>query len=396
MNEEKITALAKAFWAKHKSIKELQNKDFLKLVPIYAEGADGVAYYELWLTDDNSTPSGWVLLSATNKDYPVPCYSTDGEPYSSHFTAEINDDNKVYRFTSSYYALENNGQKIDEYGAMPTYLILPSAAGLNSDGDVTPEEGKHYIRIYDYSTLKENFAVSFYDSSKEDDAKEETERMVNYGKSLANGKTTAPSYLYGFISGFTGKFEQIPANTSSNTTSCWSGCNNNAWLNIYAYWDYNKGKDLLLPTASNGTASYLHRVFPWYADASDPVQMILYNHNNTKCSNGEGLTTLWDVENGSRYAKDLGYNYSMSYRWQAFGYHYLIRNYTVEGIMNWDSPTIFCTSSHAWVAEAFRRDTNTGWNDTELYLYPGWSTTSVDNVWMHWKSGRAGVKIKIN
>src|SRR4051812_6655064 len=121
VNAKKIIAVTKEFFAINQQSKEFKNKKPFHIQPIYAYGIDGVAYYEIWFTEDNKAPKGWILISATDKDFPLVNFS-QGIPYSSHMLNESNKDNKIYRFGVSYYAMEKNGQKVADYGKMPSFI----------------------------------------------------------------------------------------------------------------------------------------------------------------------------------------------------------------------------------------------------------------------------------
>jgi hypothetical protein len=53
---EKIISVTNEFFAINKQTEEFKNKKPVRLQPIYAYGIDGVAYYEVWFTEDNRTP----------------------------------------------------------------------------------------------------------------------------------------------------------------------------------------------------------------------------------------------------------------------------------------------------------------------------------------------------
>jgi hypothetical protein len=74
-NAQKIIAVTKEFFVINQQTKEFKNKKPFHIQPIYAYGIDGVAYYEIWFTEDRKTPKGWILISATDKDYPLVNFS---------------------------------------------------------------------------------------------------------------------------------------------------------------------------------------------------------------------------------------------------------------------------------------------------------------------------------
>src|SRR5437868_10608605 len=82
-NEAKVISVINEFLLINKTMKEFNGKTPCRIQPIYAYGIDGVAYYEVWFTEDNKTAKGWVLVSTTDKDYHLVNFS-QGIPYSSH------------------------------------------------------------------------------------------------------------------------------------------------------------------------------------------------------------------------------------------------------------------------------------------------------------------------
>src|SRR4030095_10437188 len=64
-NEAKVISVINEFSLINKTMKKLKEKPPCRIQPIYAYGIDGVAYYEVWFTEDNKTAQGWVLVSAT-------------------------------------------------------------------------------------------------------------------------------------------------------------------------------------------------------------------------------------------------------------------------------------------------------------------------------------------
>jgi len=120
-NADKIISVTNEFMLINKKTKEFSNNKPFRIQPIYSYGVEGDAYYEVWFTEDNKNVQGWILISATERDYPLVNFS-QGIPYSSRMLNESTKNNKIYRFGASYYAMEKDGQKVADYGKMPTYI----------------------------------------------------------------------------------------------------------------------------------------------------------------------------------------------------------------------------------------------------------------------------------
>ena len=210
-NSAKIIAVTNEFMLLNKSTKEFSSKNPCHIQPVYAYGIDGIAYYEVWFTENNTTVQGWILISATNKDYPLVNFS-QGIPYSLHLVKNDNSlDNKVYRFGVSYYALEKNGQKVADYGKIPPYVLNSdvdkSFSGLGNSNDQQAEsnnpvdlvEGVDYFKVSDYESLKQLFPKSYYSAKRADIAKSMEARLFplqGHGEGIKRD-----GYQYRWVSG---------------------------------------------------------------------------------------------------------------------------------------------------------------------------------------------------
>ena len=410
---EKIISVTNEFFGINRQTKEFESKKPSRIQPIYAYGIDGVAYYEIWFTEDNKTPQGWILISATDKDYPLVNFS-QGIPYSSHMLNESNQSNKIYRFGVSYYAMEKGGQKIAEYGKMPTY-IANSGSELEGGGtedskdpgkgskkiEAEPKEGKDYSVVTSYESLKQLYAQNYY-TSKRNSAAQEMDRRIfplsGHGEATrstgGNLKTTS-EYYYRWVPGSKAYYTQIPAYTSVNSFPCWSGCSNNAWASIYGWWDANRSKSALIPTTSTGEASPLYRNTTARRNSVDPVQMYTRSQSGTYCGDGTGWTLFSNVYKGVFYAPSKGYGYYYHYQWcNSGGCSVNLANIITEGIANNYNPVHIGANSHAYVGLGWAQwSDNTDW--TWTYCYPGWSENDNDNVWIWWHDINSATRLDI-
>ena len=412
-NAGKIIAVTNEFFAINQQTEEFKNKKPTRIQPIYAYGVNGLAYYEIWFTEDNKSPQGWILISATDKDYPLVNFS-QGIPYSSHMLTKFNQDNKIYRFGVSYYTMEQNGQKIAEYGKMPSFVAngdreLSGSGSEDSkdpgkgikQGAVEPKEGIDFTVVQDYESLKQLYSKQYYSPKRGFSAQEMQKRifpMNGHGeafKKLGGNLKPAGYYYYRWVPGYKAYYTQIPAYTSSNGFPCWSGCSNNAWASIYAWWDANRGKANLITTTSTWEPSPLYRNTAARRQVVDPVQMYIRSLSSTYCGSGTGWTAFSNVYKGVFYAPAKGYGYYYKYYWcNSAGCSVDLANIVTEGIANNYNPVHIGANSHAYVGLGWSQWTdNTDW--TWAYCYPGWSENDNDNVWIWWRDLNSATRLDV-
>ncbi|PSR52714.1 hypothetical protein AHMF7605_03820 [Adhaeribacter arboris] len=412
-NAEKIISVTKEFFTINHQTKEFKNKKPCRIQPIYAYGIDGVAYYEIWFTENNKTPLGWILISATDKDYPLVNFS-QGLPYSSRMLTETNQDNKIYRFGVSYYAMEKNGQKVADYGKMPAFIANADREleGSNSGDSKNPDknarkssveakEGVDYTAVTGYESLKQVYAKNYYSSKRSIAAQEMKRRLFptnGHGEAVKKqgaNLRTAGEYYYRWVPGYSAYYTQIDPGYRYNYFPCWSGCSNNAWTNIYGWWDANRSKSTLIPTTSTGEASPLYRNTYARQDAIDPIQMYIRAISGTYCGDGTGWTLFSDVYKGVYYAPAKGYGYNFSAWWcNSPGCNVNLANIVTEGIANNYTPVHIGANSHAYVGLGWAQwSDNTDW--TWVYCYPGWREDNLDNVWIGWRDLNSATRLDI-
>lgn len=399
-NKENLIGYVNLFYATLGSNEHFSNKKPCFIQPIYAYGIDGVAYYEIWFTEDDKTTKGWLLISTTDKDYPIVNFSM-GIPYSYELL-DSDPSTKVYRFGVTYFTAEKEGQKIGEYGAMPTTFVNPNTAlsggsevntltgyEQHSGTDDEPIEGRDFYTIDSYESLKQVFPTNYYTEQRKSNAKEMQTMLEEQAFSR-------DPYEYHWVGGAKAYFTQIPKNTSPNNYNCASGCNNNAWANVYAWWDRNKGKSNLIPTTSTGETSPLRRDTPQRQAVVDPVQMSVRSHCKTSCSGGDGLTLWRRMNRGYRYAPSKGYGYNYAAQWCELwdGCDSDLANIIVEGIANRREPVVVGAKHHIYVGIGLAQQPNNT-NATWAYCYPGWRENDTQNVWIHWKDFDATTRITI-
>ena len=377
----------------------------IHIQPIFAYGVEGVAYYEVWFAGADKTLQGWVLISATDKDYPIVNFS-HGTPYSSRLLTSGNTDGKVYRFGVSYYTLEKDGKKVSEYGKIPPYvlnsLVEKSEGGVadskdpNSgldNGKVVTQEGIDFFAVNnDYESLKSLFPKYYFTDSRKNTAAAINATLLANNGSRSDARS-ADTYLYRWVSGNFGFYTQIPANSGFNPYPCWSGCVNNAWTSMFGWWDRNMAKASLIPTTSGGETSPIYNNTAARRNSVDPVQMYVRSLVGTYCGSGTGWTSNSNVWKGYGYVPSKGYGWSYSYQWcNSAGCNVNLANIVTDGIANNYRPVHVCANSHAYVGYGWAQwDTNT--NLTWAYCYPGWNIDNRDDVWIIWNDFTATTKL---
>ncbi len=410
-NSKILIGITNEFMGINRNTNEFKGKQTCKIQPIYAHGIDGVAYYEIWFTEDNKTPKGWMLVSVTEKDLPLVNFSQNGLPYSYQVMLDanekqipINAKNKIYRFGVSYFTLEaEDGSRLAEHGKMPGYI--PANVSLSGEGSGDSKngpsniedntnliEGVHYFSIESYESLKDLYSRYYYNQNRADFAKTmKTKVFPDQGHGVAY--TNTKDYIYRWVSGQHGYYTQIPAHSGYNTTDCYSGCNNNAWLNIFGWWDLNMSKSNLIPTTSTGETCPLYRNTQPRMDVLDPAQMSLRSLCGTFCSSGGGATLWSNAYKGYKYAQNKGYGYSYSYQWCLWsGCSSNLANILTDCIGNNYRPAQIGANSHFYVGYGYAQwadDTDLTW----AYCYPGWSTNESDDVWISWNDMYSAVRL---
>jgi hypothetical protein len=407
----------KEFMAINEGTKEFSGKVPFKIIPIYSYGIEGVAYYEIWFTIDGRNPKGWILLSRTDKDFPLVNFSHEGIPYSKKVTDQaqiqgitIDSSFKMYRFGVSYFTLENKiGEKIAEFGEMPSFLPKDIDKSNGGKGDSKTKtysekikedtlkllEGVHYNSIGNYYDLKKYFPESYFNQRRAKYSKDMLQRIFpknKHGEAYLFLKS-ADQYIYRWVSGTQCLYTQISANTSFNYTGCWSGCNNNAWTSLFGWWDLNQSKKNLIATTSTGEACPTIRNTMERRDVVDPVQMWFRGKCGTYCESGGGWTLWKNAWKGYEWAANEGYGWSYWYQWcNNAGCDVDLADILVDCIGNNLRPAHVGANSHFYVGTGFAQwSSNTDW--TWVYCYPGWSENHNDDVWIYWRDLNASTKV---
>ncbi len=410
-NSKILIRITNEFMGINKNCKEFKGKQTCKLQPIYAHGIDGIAYYEIWFTENGITPQGWMLVSVTDKDLPLVNFSQDGLPYSYQVMMDakkkqvpFNEKNKIYRFGVSYFTLESeSGERLAEHGKMPNFItaevdLTGGGSGNSKDNKTDIEEnvefteGLHYFTIDNYESLKDLYSKHYFTKSRADKALMMRSKVFpEQGHGIAYNNTK--DYIYRWVSGDQCYYTQIPPNSGYNNYSCYSGCNNNAWANIFGWWDINQSKSALIPTTSTGETCPIYRNTQPRMDVVDPVQMYLRSKCGTFCVGDQGATPWYNAYKAYKYLTSKGYGYSYWYEWTLItGTNGDIADVLTDCIGNNYRPAQVGANSHYYVGWGYAQwadDTDLTW----AYCYPAWSLNHDDDVWIQWSDMNSAVKL---
>lgn len=403
-NASQLIAITKDFLAFNQGTDEFGHKKPCHIQPIYAYGVEGVAYYEVWFTEDDNTVKGWLISSVTDSDLPLLNFS-NGIPYSSRLTDQALEGDKIYRFGVSYFVLERNGQKVAEYGQMPTLFFSAEAAsgtgGNDKNGQISGEgdgslsnlrSGVDYYEVANYESLKSIFPGAYFSDARKTASQQMRTEIKSREETVSNARV-ADAFNYVWVDGPFCYYTQIPANSGHNNTSCFSGCNNNAWACLYGWWDLNRGKGRLIPTTSSGETSPRYRNTVARRNSVDPVIMNIRSLAGTTCSGNAGMTRWSNMHLGYHYAGNNSYGWDT--RWwycTSKGCNVNLANIVTEGIANNRTPVIIGANSHMYVGYGWAQiptDTQATW----AYCYPAWQENHNDDVWIHWKDFNATTRM---
>lgn len=388
------------FMAINRGTEEFANKVPYLAQPIHAHGVEGVAYYEVWFTRDGRTPEGWVLVAATDLDYPIVNFSPHGTPYSLGVRARATSaghrlaaTDRFFRFGVSYFALESAaGQLIADFGHAPSQLLVANGAeggGHGSGGpglaptDVTVQRGPapESIEVTDYASLRRLFPSNYFTAQRAQAAADMRVKLARSGQAAPN------AYIYRYIDYYYNQtmYTQISPFYRYNPFACYSGCVNNAWTNLYGWWDRNMGKDRLIPTTTTGESCPMFRNSTAREDVVDPTQMLVRSLVGTFCSGNAGATSVNAVYLGFVLASLRGYGYYYQYYWcYSGGCNSAIGSILVDSIWNNHKPALVSANAHEYVGTGIAQwDTN--WDWTWVYGYPGWDLDHSRDVFIYWR-----------
>lgn len=284
-------------------------------------------FWVLYYTDDESIPA-YI-------EYKIVCWKSDC--WSVMVNLDWNDvlvpEASVYGKTN-YESLVNKKEwsrksKLYRYGVFEQYLIDDFESVTSID------DSENDINIAQIKSKQKQF-------KNEKNKKQKNEEV----QAIPNGSDTPTSPLATNVYVPWASTVDCPSRTPCynqfdaiyNWTTCKSGCAPTAWAIIMAYHDRNTKPNLLLgiaPATTTTTAQSLINSIRTYMA--------------TTCNNSQqGSTIVSNIANGIEYAKNNGYNLSISQYYSSSNLTYLLG--IIQSEVNAGRPSIITTSNHALVA----------------------------------------------
>jgi hypothetical protein len=384
------------------------------------EGARVVAFHPIEDPDGNidfweaqlqkgDGPAGYVMLSATQRNYPIVEMSPGGESHFGYFSKKVGAPFHMMRFGSGYLAaLSDDGQVLAEVGDRPRLLpdeCRPSATveGRSVDGQelVHPNQPSvpscAAVKEPSIQELKTSYARFLPSDAKALAAAWKRVRSAAKAAPAPQGLTTADTkqtwsdgtWNYYFANGYDyylansncgiqqdiTYFTQMPPNSYPNTTDNYSGCGPTAWMNLFGWWSRH-GRPGVLQGPHLVDDSYIDFVTMDFND-------LLNVHGGL--TGDDGNTFTWDIANGyqwiSQPLSQSGFPapwYDLTGYWYRYGTVAIDYDWVYEvgrdSIITNKTPLVvaYASDSHITVAYGLAELT-TGWqNGSYLWINPGW------------------------
>lgn len=307
-----------------------EEAEITKVYEIYTPGIEGVSHFEFKIEDKNGD-AGYILVSNTEYDIPIPEMSTTGLTVTEQFIEATGTKNlKMIRFDFIRSAAESNSSKTrGSDGELLAYM------GFNGQGmNVTKEQNRsgvnanlewYYTQKHDYKKAVElNQSLPMYNT----DVLRSHYQNANEQQRRGTPPTVKSETAYLNQTVFTGGWRTPQWGQHKLSNGAYVGCGPTAWAMVYAYWKEAKGKSLLFEGKS-----MLH-------DTSISIQPIIRNvMYNLRVYMGtidtidlQGLTWPDDMPKGREYGRKHGYGSTTT------SYHTIAGDWT--GGMNFAYNTI--------------------------------------------------------
>jgi hypothetical protein len=194
-------------------------------------------------------------------------------------------------------------------------------------------------------------------------------------------------------------YSQMAANSSPNTSGCWSGCGGTAWAMLFGWADKQAASGNSYWAPRNG----LYRQNGGKgADAVAPATMDsgvrnmtweIRNDVGTWCAFGSGPTNPWNMDDASNYFSGRT-GTRLSTHYNVLGIHEgRLREYARDSIIDRNTPAVIGTGwlthyplayGYAWRSRTVRKCFIVCWNETQynrsFYVNQGWGGS--DNGWV--------------
>ncbi len=374
--------------------------------PIFSWDGRTVAYYEVKLQTAAGSDVGYVMVSATEEDFPVVEFSHTGVTHFEEFRKTVQEPFRMIRYGAGYLVAEDDrGGLLAEIGFRPQ--ILPEEVRkellaieeeeaimsvgmpikeLPKEPETRPTEFSRVLQAeVSYAVWKTRVDPSMFVRGEPEEIKSEWEDLrARYRQetSLWQWNTAYASsnqcrYLVQRLPTRDSmpRYLQIPANTSPNTTSCASGCGPTAWMNIYG-WHH-----------LNGWSSRIELYGARYNTLQiDYLTMGIRSRIKTSRLACNGFTWHYNMKYGLHYARDT-WNVQPYYWWR-WSLRPSKRNWiysVARDMMRSERPFIvgYFSDWHYAIGFGTAECTRCGWDrHAWLRIYPAWRTDNRDDKWI--------------
>ncbi|MFZ5352826.1 MAG: hypothetical protein ACOZCL_08895 [Bacillota bacterium] len=320
--------------------KGFENCRAMHYYPIYGPDRSTVLYYEAKITSDTTTHRGYIILSATEQDYPIVEFHTEGLTNYERLSRLLSVPFKAIRYGTGYIAAEDSeGNRLAAVGDEPL-VITPEMSELFSlygnydseqpeltankdikiEGDyiVLYENNQEIMRalnvnspsvnsdpIVHYETLKVNYNKQFTckNQLRVEAAWNEIRAAVCNAAAIegSNAVVVVPGFDCYEIARIDNRtfFDQYAPFSGPNHDNYKSGCGPAAWINLMGWFDLN-----LCPTIFEYSPR-TNSDFPLYTGG---ITMDLKEALGTYWSPGTdangnhlGATWQWEMEDALDY-----------------------------------------------------------------------------------------------
>ncbi|MBP7866522.1 MAG: carbohydrate binding domain-containing protein [Acidobacteria bacterium] len=221
--------------AKHAGVMDAATVTSLR--PLFAPDGTRVEFYEAVYADDAGACKGYAVISATERNTPVPAFS-EREPLSARFDRRVSVPYRIVWYGPGYAAAEDlSGKLLAEIGDRPGRRVGPVRPGTAAEP-------------LDYEEIKSRArAEGIVLSARARTIRAEWDALREHLRNGAPAPSTdalQTTWIYEAIGrDGTNRFRQIPPDTHPNDRDFYSGCGPTAWVNLLAWWDLNGWANVL-------------------------------------------------------------------------------------------------------------------------------------------------------
>lgn len=286
-----------------------------------------VSYFEIKVSTPNKHDAGYIIVSASEEDQPIPVFATFGRSHaerlklkSSHRARKI-----IWHGPTYSTAEDDKGRIVAAVGQKPTRIISDrkrrGKKKLSGSKKPTNQKAITLPPPKEKKSPKEAWRriKKYLGSIKEQDAppagvaagSEVFKSIGGTGGDSGIPPSEFPVEVFGVNSALgwerSPNLDQIPANTAPNNNDYSSGCGPTAWAALVSYHNMHWDPDILYGS-NYFMCAYINRLI-----------MIFHDKLGTSSLSGQGFTDLEDMLKGYEVVKSYlhhGENYDIEwYAW---------------------------------------------------------------------------------